>query len=117
MKPQQHALESPSALTEQPQGDPHVTRGTCDLLRQVDICAYLGITADTWISWRKAGLTPEAVVYPSGRLRWRRADIEALITGKVLAPHVEDGRPRRRYFKSLSRHAEKNAMKLVGSQR
>jgi predicted DNA-binding transcriptional regulator AlpA len=76
-----------------------------DLLTQVAVCDRLGISIDTWWRWRKAGLTPEAVTLPSGRLKWRRSDIDRM-SGAVPAPAVD--RPgRRRYFKTA-------ALRVVG---
>lgn len=49
-----------------------------DLLNQQQVCGKLGISYQTWIRWRKAGRTPQAVTLPSGRLKWRRDDIDAM---------------------------------------
>lgn len=67
-----------------------------ELLTQTQVCARLGISDATWWRWRTAKRTPDAVVLPSGRLKWRREDIDRL-AGAV----VEDPLPaRRRYFQS-----------------
>lgn len=60
-----------------------------DLVTQTEICARLGITAQTWIRWRAAKRTPEAIRMPSGRFRWRRADIDALVGN----PETPERRP------------------------
>jgi predicted DNA-binding transcriptional regulator AlpA len=71
-----------------------------DLLRQIDVCARLGISDQTWMRWRKAGRVPDAVVLPSGRLRWRRDDIERLagapttVTSRNYFPHASSLRAR-----------------------
>lgn len=49
-----------------------------DLLNQRQVCGKFGISDQTWIRWRKAGRTPAAVTLPSGRLKWRRDDIDAM---------------------------------------
>lgn len=89
----QRALESASAHPEQAHGD---SDGP-DLLRQIDVCARLGISDQTWMNWRKAGRTPEPVRMPSGRLKWRREDIDAITRRRRAEPP-------RRYFQSASRH-------------
>lgn len=70
-----------------------------ELLRQVDVCARLWISDQTWLRWRAAKRTPDAVVMPSGRLRWRREDIDRL-AGVV---PVEEPAARSRYFGSIYR--------------
>lgn len=49
------------------------------LLRQVEVCARLGISDETWRRWRKARIAPMPVDLP-GAKRWRAEDIEALAT-------------------------------------
>lgn len=68
------ALQAATALSEQPQRDPH----GADLLRQYEICALFGISDETWRRWRQRGRTPAPVDLP-GVPRWRRADVEALL--------------------------------------
>jgi hypothetical protein len=87
-------LEPTAPHPQQPQRDtdgPH-------LLRQVDVCRRLGISDQTWMNWRKAGRTPEAIVMPSGLLRWRVVDI-ARLEGTPVEP--ERGR---QYFQAARRH-------------
>lgn len=64
-----------------------------DLLSQVEVCRRLGISDQTWMRWRKAGRTPAAVTLPSGRLKWRLTDIDAIT--RSVTPAVA---PRRRHF-------------------
>lgn len=93
-----------------------------DVLSQVEVCARLGISDQTWMRWRAAKRTPDAVTMPSGRLKWRTADIDALAG-------TEPERPgRRRFFQSASvtqhgetlrRHRDPRTSKplgLVGSR-
>lgn len=75
------------------QADRHTD--TPDLLSQTEICANSGISVQTWWRWRQAGLVPEAVVLPSGRLKWRREDIDRLFRKRPTAA------PLRRYFTSV----------------
>lgn len=63
-----------------------------DVLSQVEVCARLGICDQTWMNWRKAGLTPQAIVLPNGGRKWRTADIDALVGRR------ETDRPGRRFF-------------------
>lgn len=49
-----------------------------DLVSQTEICRQLGISDQTWLRWRKARMTPEAIMLPSGRSKWRREDIDRL---------------------------------------
>ena len=68
-----------------------------DLLTQKQVCQRLGISPDTWTRWRKAGHVPEAVTLPSGRRKWRVADIDAFfLRGRAI-----ESAPRRRYFRSV----------------
>lgn len=90
------ALEPTAAEPQQP----HRHADRADLLSQTQLCRVLGISASTWIRWRASKLTPEAVVMPSGRLKWRREDIDAL-AGKPVE------RPGRRYFAAVHRHGAK----------
>jgi len=71
----QRVFESAPPPSEQPQGHHH----SPDLLTQVQVCARLGISDQTWMRWRKAGRTPEPVTLPSGRRKWRQEDIERLV--------------------------------------
>jgi predicted DNA-binding transcriptional regulator AlpA len=66
---------------------------TRELLTQVQVCQRLGISDQSWMRWRKAGRTPEAVTLPSGRLKWRVSDIDALT-------RVPERSARRRHFAS-----------------
>lgn len=80
-------------------------RDGADLLSQPQIARRLGISTDTWLRWRKAGLVPEAVVLPSGRRKWRREDIDemagepATVTGRSQLRHTRSlrvvGRPQK----------------------
>ena len=63
-----------------------------ELLTQVQVCARLGISDQTWMRWRKAGRAPLPVALPSGRLKWLVVDIDRLIGVK---PEPE---ARRRFF-------------------
>ena len=62
-----------------------------DLLGQTEVCRRLGISDETWRRWRRAGRVPAPVQMPSGRLKWRAADLAVL-----LGPRPE---PRRRFFR------------------
>lgn len=73
-----------------------------DLLSQVEVCRRLGISDQTWMRWRKAGRTPAAVTLPSGRLKWRLVDIDAIT--RSVTPAAP---PRRRHF------GKARAMQLV----
>ena len=79
-----------------------------DLLRQIDVCRILGISDQTWMRWRKAGRTPDAVTLPSGLRKWRRSDIEAL-AGRPL-----ESSGRRRYFASVYRRSRLRHVCTVG---
>lgn len=68
-----------------------------DLLTQVEVCRRLGISDETWMRWRKAGKAPEGVTMPSGRVKWRTADIDRL----THTPTERTGS--RRYFGSVYR--------------
>lgn len=92
-------LEPAPTTPEQPDRHADVPREPCELMRQVDVCRRLGISQDTWIRWRKAGITPQGITYPSGRLRWRRADIDAMVQRKAVEPRSV----RRRYFGTANR--------------
>jgi predicted DNA-binding transcriptional regulator AlpA len=94
-------LRPVASLPEQSERHAHRALSSCELLRQVDVCARLGISDQTWMRWRAARRTPEAVVMPSGRLKWRADDIDAL-AGKPVE------RPGRRYFASVYRHGQKS---------
>jgi len=87
----QRALESVPASAQQSKR----YRDGADLLTQVQVCAQLGISDQTWMRWRAARRTPEPVTLPSGRLKWRREDIDRLAGRPVLV-----GGPRR-YFGSV----------------
>jgi predicted DNA-binding transcriptional regulator AlpA len=95
-------LQAPTPDPQQPDRNHDRALPVCELLTQVQVCAQLGISDQTWIRWRAARRTPEAVVMPSGRLKWRRVDIDAL-AGKSVEPSG------RRYFASGSRHKRNSA--------
>lgn len=69
-----------------------------DLLTQVQVCQRLGISDQTWMRWRKAGRVPDPVVLPSGRRKWRAADITALIDPRPVSS-------RRRFFGGVQMRA------------
>jgi predicted DNA-binding transcriptional regulator AlpA len=73
-------------------------RNACDLLTQVQVCDRLGISADTWTRWRKAGRVPDPVTLPSGRRKWRVSDIDALLQVRATSG-------RRRFFGSVQTRA------------
>lgn len=63
-----------------------ITRG--DLLSATEVAeefAGSGISAVALRRWAREGQIP-AVRFPSGRVRFRREDIEALLTPKVMSP-------------------------------
>jgi len=88
----QRALESVPASAQQSKRD----RDGADLLTQVEVCRILGISDASWMRWRAARRTPEPVTLPSGRLKWRREDIDRIAGKPVLV-----GGPRR-YFGSVA---------------
>jgi predicted DNA-binding transcriptional regulator AlpA len=73
-------------------------RNTADLLTQKQVCQRLGISEDTWTRWRKAQRVPEAVTLPSGRRKWRVADIDAMLQVRPVSA-------RRRFFSSVQTRA------------
>lgn len=84
MSRRDRALQSDAA-------DPQVAAGDlkpAEFTTQAEICRRLGISDETWRTWRKRGLTPPQVPLP-GRPRWRTADINAWL---------DDRSGRRRYF-------------------
>lgn len=98
-------LQLEATTTQQSECRSNGSLASSELLRQVDVCQQLGISDQTWMRWRAAGLTPEAVVMPSGRLKWRRADIDRL-AGK---PEERPGR--RLHFGSV--HGRKSAARVA----
>lgn len=77
-------------------------RNTADLMTQKQVCQRLGISEDTWTRWRKAQRVPEAVALPSGRRKWRRSDIDAML--QVRLSSVSG---RRRFFGSVQTSADR----------
>lgn len=96
-------LEAPSP--QQSKCRPNGAFAAADLFTQLQVCAQLGISDDTWMRWRKAGRTPDAITLPSGRLKWRRADIDRL------AGKPEERHGRRLHFGSV--HGRKSAARLA----
>jgi predicted DNA-binding transcriptional regulator AlpA len=83
----QRSLQPHPTPSQQSQGD---SDGP-ELLTQVEVCARLGICDETWMRWRKAGRVPAPVTLPSGRLKWRRDDIDRVT--RTTRPE-----PRRAFF-------------------
>ncbi len=53
------------------------------LLNILDVCDILQISQKTVWVWVATGKLPEPVRLAKRKVRWRRADIEALIAGKA----------------------------------
>jgi predicted DNA-binding transcriptional regulator AlpA len=78
-----------------------------DLLSQIEVCRRLGISDQTWMTWRKAGKTPEAITLPSGRRKWRVSDIDVMV-GRPIE------RAGRRYFAAARRRVRHSPATLIG---
>lgn len=48
------------------------------------LCDELGISKDTLYKWRAVGSAPRAMRLPNGKLRFRRADVEAWTEGLLV---------------------------------
>jgi excisionase family DNA binding protein len=54
-----------------------------DLLTTNDVAELAGVSRTTVWRWAEEGLLPAAVTLPSGHRRFRRSDVEALLTPKA----------------------------------
>jgi hypothetical protein len=70
-------LQSATPETEPTQRDAHGPQ----VLTQSRVCRRLGISDETWRTWRKRGITPPRVELP-GHPRWRLDDIIAFEHGR-----------------------------------
>jgi excisionase family DNA binding protein len=49
------------------------------------VAGCLGVSTETVLRWTRAGKLP-AIRLPSGQSRYREADLEGLLTGRVMLP-------------------------------
>jgi predicted DNA-binding transcriptional regulator AlpA len=53
------------------------------LLTLDELLTELGITRSTWDNWRARRVTPPALKLPNGKLRFRRADLDAWLEDRA----------------------------------